>query len=78
MEENVCTGGFGERTAAFVEESGIDVPVLPVAIPDAFVPQGTVPQLLKALGMDAESVAGRIRAKLDDGGAGAADGGDRQ
>ncbi len=78
MEENVCTGGFGERTAAFVEESGIDVPVLPVAIPDAFVPQGTVPQLLKALRMDAESVAERIRAKLDDGGAGAADGGDRQ
>ena len=70
MEENVYTGGFGERVAAFIEESGAAVPVLPVAVPDGFVPQGTVPQLFKALGMDAESVTRRILDCLANAGSG--------
>ena len=60
MEENVYCGGFGEKVRQFVDEQRLDTTVLNIAIPDQFVTHGSVDQLRKELGIDAESVAERI------------------
>ena len=62
LEDNVITGGFGEQTADYICRRREDVHIEHVAVPDSFITHGSVDQLRKLLGMDAESVAGRVRA----------------
>lgn len=64
MEENVRSGGMGEHVAAALLEKGMDVSLLRVAIPDRFVEHGSVEQLKKALGLDAERVTEQILDKV--------------
>lgn len=64
MEENVASGGFGERVQSFLNEKALAVKELSIAIPDAYVEHGSVALLKKELLMDADSVAARIMEKL--------------
>lgn len=60
LEENVKSGGFGEAVlAAAARRKKKWPPVQVIAIEDQFVPQGSIPELLRRLGMDAEAVADR-------------------
>ena len=60
LEENVKSGGFGEAVlAAAARRKEKWPPVQVIAIEDQFVPQGSIPELLHRLGMDAEAVADR-------------------
>ena len=60
LEENVKSGGFGEAVlAAAAQRKEKWPPVQVIAIEDQFVPQGSIPELLHRLGMDAEAVADR-------------------
>lgn len=65
LEENVKSGGFGEHVEAWVLEHFPGYRVIPVAIPDRFVEQGSVDLLKKEIGIDAESIEKRIRAALE-------------
>ncbi len=60
MEENVASGGYGEKVRSYIDEKRLDANVLSIAIPDQFVTHGSVDKLLKELRMDAQSVAERI------------------
>lgn len=60
LEENVVTGGFGERVSNWMNEHVENVEVMKVAIPDQFVTHGSVDYLYKELKMDADSVTERI------------------
>ncbi len=60
MEENVASGGYGEKVRSYIDEKRLDANVLSIAIPDQFVTHGSVDKLLKELRMDAQSVADRI------------------
>ena len=60
MEENVTTGGFGERVVDYVESNDIDLRVLKIALPDMYVEHGNVNILYKDAGIDAQSVVERI------------------
>ncbi len=60
MEENVESGGYGEKVRAFVDETRLDVSVMTIAIPDKFVTHGSVDRLRQELGIDAKSIADRI------------------
>ena len=60
IEENVASGGYGEKVRTYVDDERLDVNVLSIAIPDQFVTHGSVDKLLKELGMDAESIARRV------------------
>lgn len=60
MEENVASGGFGERVRHFLNEKCLDIRAMSVTVPDAYVEHGSVELLKKELSMDAESVAARI------------------
>ena len=62
MEENVASGGYGEKVRAFVDEQDLDAEVLTVAIPDEYVEHGNVDILKKEVGIDAETVVNRVMA----------------
>ncbi|MBD5512136.1 MAG: 1-deoxy-D-xylulose-5-phosphate synthase [Lachnospiraceae bacterium] len=64
MEENVASGGFGERVQSFLNDKALAAEELSIAIPDAYVEHGSVELLKKELLMDADSVAARIMEKL--------------
>ena len=60
LEENVEIGGLGEQITGYLSELGYGGRVLTIAIPDAFVPQGSIAILKEKLGIDAVTIAGRI------------------
>jgi 1-deoxy-D-xylulose-5-phosphate synthase len=63
MEENVINGGFGEHVMRCMSEANCTVPVLPIAIPDAYVEHGNVDILCCEIGIDAGSITTRIEEK---------------
>lgn len=60
MEENVASGGFGEKVRDYADTLDNNVKLLTVAIPDAYVEHGNVDILRKELGIDAESITDKI------------------
>lgn len=65
MEENVRSGGFGERLASFAMEENLPVRIQIVALPNRFVHQGSVASQMKHTGIDAESAAEAILKKYN-------------
>ena len=62
VEEHVVAGGFGSAVMeAFAEMDISAVRVLPIGVPDKFVPHGSQDVLRKILGLDAESLTFRLR-----------------
>lgn len=61
IEENVQTGGFGEHVMEYVCRRGAAAKVLPLALPDDYVEHGSIRSLRKETGLDAETMAERIR-----------------
>lgn len=61
MEENVASGGYGERVRGFLENRG--KALLSVTIPDEYVEHGNVDILRQELGIDADSVRKKILAE---------------
>ncbi len=60
MEENVASGGFGEKVRSFLEEARLSGHVLSIAVPDEYVEHGNVDVLKKEIGIDEETVTERI------------------
>lgn len=67
MEENVTTGGYGEKVLACMELNQVGADYLNISIPDAYVEHGNVELLKKDIGIDADSITARICEKLDRG-----------
>ena len=61
MEENVLNGGLGEHIAAHLSNLGFSGSSLSIGIPNVYVEHGSVDTLKRLLGMDAESIAKKIR-----------------
>ena len=66
MEENVASGGLGEHVAAFVCREQLPVQLLAVSVPDQFVEHGSGGELCEMLGLDAASVAERIKCACEE------------
>lgn len=60
LEENVKDGGFGERVLAFAEEEDLPFGVEIIALPDCFIPHGSVSYQMKQVGFTPEDICGRI------------------
>lgn len=60
LEENVKDGGFGERVLAFAEEEDLPFGVKIIALPDRFIPHGSVSYQMKQVGFTPEDICGRI------------------
>ena len=60
LEENVASGGFGEKVRAFVDSLGAETQVLGIAIPDEYVEHGNVELLKQETGIDAATVEEKV------------------
>ncbi len=60
LEENVKDGGFGERVLAFAGEEDLPFGVEIIALPDRFIPHGSVSYQMKQVGFTPEDICGRI------------------
>lgn len=59
MEENVASGGFGEKVREFLDRTG-GGRMLSITVPDEYVEHGNVELLKQEIGMDADSVVKRV------------------
>lgn len=60
LEENVASGGYGDRVRAFVDSLNGEAKVLSIAIPDEYVEHGNVELLKQETGIDAVSVEEKV------------------
>ena len=64
MEENVLSGGVGEHICRYVELHSTGVRVIACGIPDKFIHQGSIKELLEETGLDAQSIYQKISIML--------------
>lgn len=62
LEENVLSGGYGEKVAAYIKRNRYDADIINVALPNAYVEHGNVNILKQNSGIDKESIVKRILA----------------
>lgn len=60
MEENVASGGFGEKVRAYLDKAYPEKKLLTIHIPDEYVEHGNVEILRREVGIDAATVEDRI------------------
>jgi 1-deoxy-D-xylulose-5-phosphate synthase len=65
MEENVLSGGVGEKVRSLLGEKGCNTKIMNIGIPDQFVTHGSPDTLMAMLGIDEKSIAQKIKAELD-------------
>ncbi len=63
LEENVASGGYGEKVRDHVFENKYECDVLVIALPDDYVEHGNVDLLKKEVGIDRETIVKRIVAQ---------------
>lgn len=64
LEENVVAGGAGSAVNELLNAEGVQVEVLNLGLPDAFVEHGTPDELLRDCGLDAQGIEAAIRQRL--------------
>ena len=64
LEENVIAGGAGSAVNELLHAEGVQVEVLNLGLPDAFVEHGTPAQLLADCQLDIEGIERAIRVRL--------------
>ena len=64
LEENVLSGGFGEKVCNYMKDKQYTNKLLMVGIPDDYVEHGNVDLLRKEIGIDADSIVARIKEAL--------------
>ncbi len=64
LEDHVLAGGFGSAVLETLNELGLDVPVVRVGWPDAFIEHGKVEALREKYGLTAEAALERVRPYL--------------
>ena len=64
MEENVLSGGFGEKVCDYMKTMEYTNKLIMVGIPDEYVEHGNVDQLRQDIHMDADSIIERIKKAL--------------
>lgn len=65
MEENVASGGYGEKVRDAVDDFKAPAKVLQIAVPDRYVEHGSVDQLMQEIGMDAVSIVDKIVKEME-------------
>lgn len=65
MEENVASGGYGEKVRAYMDGLNGTCQFMSVTVPDEYVEHGNVDLLKKEIGIDAESIAAKILKEME-------------
>ena len=66
MEENVASGGYGEKVRAYLDSIHAQAKLLCISIPDEYVEHGNVEILRKEVGIDADTITDRILRTVTD------------
>ena len=61
IENGVIAGGLGSAVLEFMADHGYTPFVKRIGVPDQFIEHGSIPELYKLCGMDADSIVGIIR-----------------
>jgi 1-deoxy-D-xylulose-5-phosphate synthase len=61
VENGTIQGGLGTTVMEFMSENGYTPTIKRIGIPDEFIPHGTISELYKICGMDAESITKAIQ-----------------
>lgn len=65
LEENVKSGGYGQKVADYLCEARLqNIRLINIAVPDLFIEHGAVNELHKRFGLDPQSILDRIRSEL--------------
>ena len=64
LEDNVKSGGIGEKTGAYIASANIDAKLCTASFPDAFIPAGTQNELFDFYGLSPEKIAERVSEEL--------------
>ena len=65
VEDGTVNGGLGSAVAEYFAEKGYTNPLVCLGIPDRYVTQGTIPQLRRLCGIDADSIALAVRSAVN-------------
>jgi 1-deoxy-D-xylulose-5-phosphate synthase len=65
LEENVLSGGYGEKVARFMEDIDYKGKIINIAVPNVYVEHGNVTILKKELGLDSVTILNRILANVN-------------
>ena len=60
LEDNVVSGGFGAGVLEAVSPHGLGGRIRVLGLPDAFLPPGSAGDVLKSVGLDADSIASTV------------------
>lgn len=63
LEENVSTGGLGQRIGHFIEQQELDTEVITVSLPDEFIEHGDPDTLREELNLTVDGIVSRILVK---------------
>ena len=66
VEDGTIAGGLGSAVVEFMAENGYHVQVKRIGVTDQFIEHGTIPELYRLCGMDAESIAQTIIEVVND------------
>ena len=61
VENGVINGGFGSAVLEFMADNGYTPQIRRIGIPDRFIEHGTIPELYRLCGMDAEGISAQIK-----------------
>ena len=64
LEENVLSGGFGEKVCDYMKKEALTNPLITIGIPDEYVEHGNVDELRKEIHIDADSIIKKIEETL--------------
>lgn len=64
IEEGCLMGGAGSAVLEALQAAGINIPVLTLGLPDAFIEHGDVAKLLAACGLDAAGIEQAVRKRF--------------
>ncbi|MEX2470128.1 MAG: 1-deoxy-D-xylulose-5-phosphate synthase [Pseudohongiellaceae bacterium] len=64
LEENAVMGGAGSAVNEFLLSANYSIPILNLGLPDQFLEQGKVPEMLAGVGLDSATIVTRVRKKL--------------
>lgn len=65
LEENVRSGGFGQKVADYLCDTGKQkIRHINISIPDMYVEQGAVNELYEKLGLDVEGILAKVKKQL--------------
>jgi len=64
VEENAVAGGAGSGVGEHLAATGLEVSLLHIGLPDAFIEHGTRQECLAEAGLDVDAIQARINARL--------------